>query len=348
VASLTLPTDRFDYQLPQELIAQQPSARRSGSRLLFLGRDGARVEHRRFTDLPAFLKPGDCLVLNETKVLPARLMGRKSTGASVELLLLSEQSPGLWEALCKPARRLSVGSTIVFEDGLSGTVVEEREAGKRLVRFTTTKRSLSRALSRAGRLALPPYIREPLAGVARYQTVYAATPGSVAAPTAGLHFTGRLLSQIESAGIKVVRLTLHIGLDTFRPIQSEDLRGHQMHSEEYEVPAATAEAVNRARAEGGRVVAVGTTTVRALESAATESGPVRAGGGRTDLFITPGYRFRAVDLMLTNFHLPKSTLLVMISAFAGREAVMSAYEEAIREGYRFYSFGDAMLIERAK
>lgn len=341
-------TEDFSYELPPGLIAQRPLKRRSSSKLLLLDRVGGRIEHRRFIELGEYLSPGDCLVLNETKVRPARLLGHKDTGAAVEVLLLAEAAGGHWEALCRPAKRLPAGARIIFGDKLVGEITEVKEAGKRLIRFFSAGPTAG-ALQRAGRLALPPYIHETLDRDERYQTVFAAKPGSVAAPTAGLHFTKPFLRRLQSEGIGLAKLTLDIGLDTFRPIQAVTLAGHRMHSETYEIPTQAADMINSTKAAGGRIVAVGTTVVRALESAAFEpknglAGLVRPGRRRTDLFIRPGFEFKIVDSMLTNFHLPKSTLLVLVSAFAGRENIRRAYAEAIDHEYRFFSFGDAMLV----
>ncbi len=335
--------DAFDYSLPTELIAQRPLKRRSASRLLVLDRRTGGVEHRLFADIIDYIKPGDCAVVNETKVRPARLLGQKTTGAAVEVLLLSELSRDTWEALCRPAKRLPAGARIAFGAGLTAEIVEEREAGLRLVKFSSPGQ-LAAALAKAGRPALPPYIREPLEKAGRYQTVFARVPGSAAAPTAGLHFTAGLLRKLQESGIQLAKITLDIGLDTFRPIQTERLQDHRMHSEAYEIPVEAAKAITGAKKAGGRILAVGTTTVRALESAAQAPGTVEAGRRRTDIFIRPGFDFKVVDLLLTNFHLPKSTLLVLVCAFAGRENVLRAYAEAKERRYRFYSFGDAMLI----
>ncbi|MDP1807921.1 MAG: tRNA preQ1(34) S-adenosylmethionine ribosyltransferase-isomerase QueA [Actinomycetota bacterium] len=336
-------TADFDYDLPPEFIAQRPIERRSASKLLVLYRGNGRIEHRHFLDLIDYLRPGDCLVVNETKVRPARLLGRKTTGAAVEVLLLSEVDKTDWEALCRPAKRLPAGARIIFDDKLAAEIIEVREAGKRLIRFFS-EGSLTAALARVGKLALPPYIHETLDKDDRYQTVFAAKPGSVAAPTAGLHFTKPFLRKLQSAGIGVVKLTLDIGPDTFRPIRTATISGHKMHSETYEIIPEAAGIIRSTKAAGGRIVAVGTTTVRALESAASASGAVESGPERTDLFIRPGFKFKVVDLMVTNFHLPRSTLMVLVSAFAGRENIRHAYSEAIESGYRFYSFGDAMLV----
>nr|MBO2486515.1 tRNA preQ1(34) S-adenosylmethionine ribosyltransferase-isomerase QueA [Bacillota bacterium] len=344
----------FDYTLPPEAIAQEPVEPRDASRLLVLHRGDGRLEHRIFRELPQYLRPGDVLVVNESRVRPARLVGEKEgTGGVVELLLLRPDADGAWECLARPGRRLRPGQWLVFGGGqLRAQVLPsppDSPAGVRRVRLVH-EGSLDQVLEALGRVPLPPYIHRELADPERYQTVYAKEPGSAAAPTAGLHFTPRLLEQIEALGVAVVPVVLHVGLDTFRPVTEEEAEAHPMHREYFAVPPETAQAVNGARARGGRVVAVGTTTVRALESAALETeargrGPViEAGSGWTDLYILPGYRFRAVDALITNFHLPRSTLLLLVSAFAGREAILQAYQVALAEGYRFYSFGDAMLI----
>lgn len=350
----------FDYHLPPELIAQHPSAERGQSRLLVIHRNGGAaadgppaLDHRMFRDLPEYLKPGDCLVLNDTRVIPARLIGKRA-GADVpdapsgntELLLLRQVGEHEWEALGRPARRLRMGTRVVFGEELTAEVVGIGEAGMRTVRLEH-EAPLLEVLDRLGQMPLPPYIhREHPEGEdkTRYQTVYAAVPGAVAAPTAGLHFTPEILRQIEEKGVHLARLTLHVGLGTFRPIQVERLEDHRMHAEWYEVSEQAAEVINAARERGGRVIAAGTTVVRTLETAVDDRGVVHPGGGMTDIFIKPGFVFRAVDAMLTNFHLPRSSLLVMVSAFAGRERIMHAYQEAIRAGYRFYSYGDATLI----
>lgn len=337
------PVSDFDYHLPPELIAQSPPPRRSDSRLLVVDRSSGSIEHRRFNDLLDYVEIGDCLVVNETRVIPARLLGHKTTGAAVEFLLLGRTAPGDWEALTKPARRLGVGATVIFNDSLSAEIIEERADGKRLVRFRS-KGDLRADLARLGKLALPPYIHQPLEETERYQTVFAAKPGSVAAPTAGLHFTEEIIEKARGRGAKFVKVSLDIGLDTFRSIQVKLLSEHRMHSETYEIAGGAARAVNDAKREHRTVTAVGTTVVRALESAAAGGGDVRAGRRATDLFITPGYKFKVVDRLLTNFHLPKSTLLVLVSAFAGRDLTMTAYREAVKESYRFYSLGDAMLV----
>lgn len=338
--------DAFDYELPESLIAQRPATPRDSARLMVLRRSRSEPEHRVFSELPDLLSPGDLLVLNETKVLPARLIGTKQeSGGRIELLLLRRRSIDTWEVLAKPGRRLRAGARAVFGEGrLVGEVLEELPSGGRLVRFDW-QGTWEETLDELGRMPLPPYIKAPLDRPERYQTVYAKNEGSVAAPTAGLHFTGELFARLEARGVGIARLTLHVGLGTFRPVSTDTVEEHEMHEEYFEVPKACAEAVNRARREQRRVVAVGTTVARALETAADEEGRARPGEGWTDIFIYPGYAFRCVDALITNFHLPRSTLLMLVSALAGRERILAAYEEAKRLGYRFYSFGDAMMIE---
>ncbi len=340
---MKLKTADFDYTLPLELIAQTPLAKRSSSKLMVVHRRSGLIEHRAFEDILDYMEAGDSLVVNETKVRPARFRGHKETGAAVELLLLTERGPDTWEALSRPARRLPKGTTIVFDKNLTARIMEVGEAGKRVVKFFSD-RPVPEALEEVGLIALPPYINIELQQPQRYQTVFAKTPGSVAAPTAGLHFSSTFIDKVTAAGVSMARITLDIGLDTFRPIHAEQVEAHKMHSESYEISADAAAKINGARRSGSRIVAVGTTTVRALEAASHRDGRVSAATGRTDLFIKPGYKFKAVDIMLTNFHLPKSTLLVMVAAFAGRDLVMTAYEEAKQREYRFYSFGDAMLV----
>ncbi len=339
-------TSDFDYELPRELIAQYPSERRDESRLLVLRRDRDEFEHRRFRDILEYLRPEDCLVLNESRVIPARLIGRKAlTGGRVEVFLLEPGTDDTWTALVRPGARVADGATIVFSENLSAVVESTLDEGKRKVRLLAEGDPLEE-LSAVGRVPLPPYIdREPEpVDVERYQTVYARVPGAVAAPTAGLHFTEKLLERAEDEGVRTARVILHVGLGTFRPVASDDPEEHHMDEERYELPEGAAAEINEARAAGGRIVAVGTTAVRVLESTADEGGEVRAGSGSTGLFIRPPYEFRAVDALVTNFHLPKSTLLMLVSALAGREKVLAAYREAVEAGYRFYSYGDAMLI----
>ncbi len=343
-------TSDFDYHLPSELIAQTPVEPRDSSRLLVLDRATGRMEHSRFADLLHYLHPGDVLVLNESRVIPARLRGRRNdTGGKVELLLLRREGPGVWQALGKPGRGLRPGVTVTLEGAGVGPAPQVEVLAVAADGIKRVRLAQEDAISQVGETPLPPYIRRRLEDPERYQTVYARHPGSVAAPTAGLHFTHALLERLQQAGVELALVTLHVGLDTFGPVHSEDPAEHKIHTEEYELTAAAATALNRARAEGRRIVAVGTTSVRVLEQVAqnmAEAGcqemtPVR---GQADLFILPGHRFRLVDAMVTNFHLPRTTLLMLVSAFAGREFVMRASPEAIAQRYRFYSFGDAMLI----
>ncbi len=333
----------FDFQLPQAAIAQAP-APRGESRLLVLDAEG-EARHRLVTDLVDLLAPGDLLVVNDTRVLPARLFARGPAGGSVELLLVERLAERRWECLVKPGRRARPGKRLALAPGVSAEVVAMGEDGRRTVEFSTP---IEPHLETIGHVPLPPYIDRPdrAEDRERYQTVYAAAPGAIAAPTAGLHFTEALLDRLAARGIERASVTLHVGLGTFKPVTAELVHEHRMDAERYLVPSATVAAIAEARRRGGRVVAVGTTVVRTLESAAEEDGGVRPGAGSTRLFIVPGHRFRAVDLLLTNFHLPRSTLLMLVSAFAGRERVLEAYREAIAEGYRFYSYGDAMLLAR--
>lgn len=335
----------FFYELPQELIAQDPLADRSASRLLVLHRDSGKTEHRVFTDITTYLHAGDCLVLNNTKVIPARLMGKKAeTGAAVELLLLKRREKDVWETLVRPGKKCRQGAKLVFGEGLlTAEILETVEEGNRLVRFSYDG-IFEEVLDKLGEMPLPPYITHKLADKNRYQTVYAKYEGSAAAPTAGLHFTKELLEEIEGMGIRTAYVTLHVGLGTFRPVKADNILEHHMHSEYYEVSEEAAEKINRTKAEGGRIICVGTTSCRTVESAAGEDGRVSAGCGNTEIFIYPGYRFKVLDALITNFHLPESTLVMLVSALAGREQVLAAYEEAVREKYRFFSFGDAMLI----
>lgn len=342
-------TEAFDYQLPEDLIAQEPLARRDESRLLVLRRDlppGEGLEHRRFSDLPAYLKAGDCLVLNDTRVMAARLTGEKVPGgARAEVLLLGPSSRSHWRALLRRRRRFPPGTELILAEGrLRARVVEFLPSGQALLEMEAPEGEVFSLMRSRGEVPLPPYVHRSLDDSERYQTVYAAEEGSVAAPTAGLHFTPGLLQTIQELGIRVARVTLHVGPGTFQPVRVERPREHRMHRESFRVPPEAAELVNSSRAAGGRVVAAGTTVVRTLEAACDQEGRLRPGAGETDLFIYPGYRFRCVGVMITNFHLPRSTLLMLVSALAGRERIMAAYREAIRERYRFYSFGDAMLI----
>lgn len=337
-------TSDFYYELPTELIAQTPLERRDGSRLLTLDRKTGKTGHHHFYELPDFLRPGDCLVLNDSRVLPARLLGKRSTGGAAEVLLLQDKGGGVWECLTRPARKCHVGTELSFgDDTLAAVVVGEGEEGKRLVKFQYDGIFLE-ALERLGKMPLPPYIKEELKDGERYQTVYSRVTGSAAAPTAGLHFTKELLNQIEAKGVRLARVTLHVGLGTFRPVKAEEISEHHMHSEFCRLPAAAAEILNDTKKNGGRIICVGTTSCRTLESFAQADGSFEEASGWTDIFIYPGYRFKAMDGLVTNFHLPESTLLMLVSAFAGRENVLKAYEEAVREKYRFFSFGDAMFI----
>lgn len=338
-------TSDFYYDLPQELIAQDPLEDRSSSRLLVLNRETGERRHCVFREIAEFLNPGDCLVVNNTKVIPARLMGvKEETGAGIEVLLLKRCEDNVWETLVKPGKKARTGARISFGDGLLvGEVLEVVEEGNRRIRFTY-EGIFEEILDRLGQMPLPPYITHQLKDKNRYQTVYARHEGSAAAPTAGLHFTPELLKEIEEKGVKLAHVTLHVGLGTFRPVKVEDVTQHHMHSEFYVVEEEQARLINETKATGGRVICVGTTSCRTLESAAGENGLLRAGSGWTDIFIYPGYRFQMMDALITNFHLPESTLLMLVSAFVGKEQVMAAYEEAVRERYRFFSFGDAMFI----
>ncbi len=335
----------FYFALPEELIAQDPLEDRAASRLLVLRKETGRIEHHHFRDVIDYLRPGDCLVLNNTKVIPARLLGvKEDTGAAVEVLLLKRRENDVWETLVKPGKKLRPGAKITFGDGLlRAEVLEIVEEGNRLVRFFY-EGIFEEVLDRLGEMPLPPYITHRLQDKNRYQTVYARYEGSAAAPTAGLHFTRELLAQIEAKGVNTAYVTLHVGLGTFRPVKADNILEHHMHSESYQVTKEAAEKINRAKASGHRVICVGTTSCRTVESAAREDGTLEACRGDTDIFIYPGYRFRVLDGLITNFHLPESTLVMLVSALAGRKQVLAAYEEAIRERYRFFSFGDAMLI----
>ncbi len=336
----------FYFELPEELIAQDPLEERTSSRLLVLDRRSGAVSHHVFREIADFLRPGDCLVLNNTKVIPARLLGeREGTGAHVELLLLKRKSGDVWETLARPGKKCRPGTKLSFGDGLlKAEILETVEEGNRLVRFTY-EGIFEEVLDRLGEMPLPPYITHKLQDKNRYQTVYAKHEGSAAAPTAGLHFTEALLGQLEAKGVKLAYVTLHVGLGTFRPVKEENVLEHHMHSEHYQISRETADLINRTKAEGSRIVCVGTTSCRTIESAADEEGIVHPGSGDTDIFIYPGYRFKALDALITNFHLPESTLIMLVSALAGREHVLAAYEEAVRERYRFFSFGDAMLVQ---
>ncbi|HEX2207632.1 MAG TPA: tRNA preQ1(34) S-adenosylmethionine ribosyltransferase-isomerase QueA [Longimicrobium sp.] len=340
-------TSDFDFHLPPEQVAQAPAERRDASRLLVVDRASGKLRHRTFADLVEYVPGGDALVLNETRVFPARLLGRKATGAAAEILLLHphQGEEMVWTALVRPGGKLKPGRTVEIGPELSVRIVDSTPGGERIVRLETPL-GLTDALDRYGEVPLPPYVERSAteADRERYQTVYARQRGSVAAPTAGLHFTPGMLGAMEARGVRIVRLVLHVGVGTFRPVETEDPAEHRMHSEWYHVPAEAADALNATRAGGGAIWAVGTTVTRTLESVATDDGVVHAGEGWTDIFIRPPYRFRAVDHLVTNFHLPRSTLLMLVSAFGGYELVMHAYRDAIERGYRFYSYGDAMVL----
>lgn len=335
----------FRYDLPQELIAQDPLEDRSSSRLLVLDKDTGEITHKHFYDIIDYLDEGDCLVLNETKVIPARLMGvKKDTGAVVEILLLKRKSKTVWECLVKPGKKCRVGVVIEFGEGLlTGTVSDIVEEGNRIIEFEFDG-IFEEILDKLGTMPLPPYITHTLKDRNRYQTVYAKNEGSAAAPTAGLHFTKELLKDIEDKGVKLAKVTLHVGLGTFRPVKVSDVRQHHMHSEFFQVSKEAADIINSTRANGKRVICVGTTSTRTVESASDDKGYLKETSGWTDIFIYPGYKFKVSDALITNFHLPESTLVMLVSALAGREKVLHAYEEAVKEKYRFFSFGDAMFI----
>ena len=335
----------FYFDLPQELIAQDPLEDRASSRLLVLDKHTGEITHKGFRDILEYLKPGDCLVINDTKVIPARLFGvKEDTGAKIEILLLKRRENDIWETLVKPGKKAKPGTRIVFGEGLlTGTVLETVDDGNRLIQFSY-EGIFEEILDQLGQMPLPPYITHQLKDKNRYQTVYAKHEGSAAAPTAGLHFTKELLKQVEDMGVKIAHVTLHVGLGTFRPVKVEHVQDHHMHSEFYVVEESEAKKVNDTKEAGGRVICVGTTSCRTVESAADENGRLKAGTGWTDIFIYPGYQFKILDGLITNFHLPESTLVMLVSALAGREHILAAYEEAIRERYRFFSFGDAMFI----
>ncbi|MBP3038020.1 tRNA preQ1(34) S-adenosylmethionine ribosyltransferase-isomerase QueA [Bacillaceae bacterium Marseille-Q3522] len=338
--------DLFDFHLPQELIAQTPLRDRSGSRLLVLDKKTGELAHAHFTDIKKYLKPGDCLVLNDTKVLPARLFGvKEDTGAKIEVLLLKQEEKDKWETLVKPAKRVKTGTKLVFGDGrLTAECTGEAEHGGRIFQFSY-KGIFYEILDQLGKMPLPPYIKVQLDDQNRYQTVYAKERGSAAAPTAGLHFTKKLLAELKEMGVRLAFITLHVGLGTFRPVDVAEVDKHKMHAEFYDMSEETAALLNDVRNKGGRIIAVGTTSTRTLETiAAAANGPFQKASGWTDIFIYPGFQFKGIDGLITNFHLPKSTLIMLVSALAGREHVLHAYEEAVKERYRFFSFGDAMFI----
>ncbi len=339
-------TSDFYYDLPPELIAQTPLERRDSSRLMVLDKETGEVQHRHFYDLPQYLCPGDCLVLNDSRVLPARLLGRRDpSGGAVEVLLLVDRGENCWECLVRPGRKLHPGQKVVFGDGslLTAQIKEELPGGNRIVEFFYEGIFLE-ILEQLGKMPLPPYIKAELQDGERYQTVYSKEVGSAAAPTAGLHFTKELLAQIEAMGVKVCYVTLHVGLGTFRPVKEEDPTEHEMHSEFCMISAQTAQTINETKKNGGRVICVGTTSCRTLESWVAEDGTMKESAGWTDIYIYPGYRFKVLDCLVTNFHLPESTLIMLVSALAGREQVLNAYAKAVEERYRFFSFGDAMFI----
>lgn len=338
-------TSDFYFDLPQELIAQDPLEDRSSSRLLVLDRESGKTQHRVFRDIIEYLNPGDCLVVNNTKVIPARLYGSKiGTDAKIEVLLLKRRENNVWETLVKPGKKCRVGARISFGEGLLiGEVIDVVDEGNRLIRFEY-EGIFEEILDKLGQMPLPPYIHHQLKDKNRYQTVYAKHDGSAAAPTAGLHFTPELLEEIKKKGVHIAHVTLHVGLGTFRPVKVEDVTDHHMHSEFYIVEPEQAELINRVKKAGGKIVAVGTTSCRTLESATDENGILKAGSGWTDIFIYPGYQFKMIDRLITNFHLPESTLMMLVSALAGKDKIMAAYEEAVKERYRFFSFGDAMFI----
>ena len=337
-------TSDFFYDLPEELIAQTPLEKRDNSRLLVLDKISGKTEHKHFFDILSYLKEGDCLVLNNTRVLPARIFGaRYDTGSVVEFVLLKQKDTNIWECLAGPGKKAKVGHSFKFSDDLSGEVIEVLEDGNRIVKFYPNGEFLT-VLSEIGQMPLPPYIKEKLSDKERYQTVYSKELGSAAAPTAGLHFTDEILEKLHKMGVKTAFVTLHVGLGTFRPVKVEDVTQHKMHSEHYSVSKQAADTINETRKNGGRVICVGTTSCRTIESVATKYGEICECTGDTEIFIYPGYEFKCMDGLITNFHLPESTLIMLVSAFAGYENVMNAYNEAVAERYRFFSFGDAMLI----
>ena len=337
-------TSDFYYDLPEELIAQTPLRKRDTSRLLALDRRTGEIAHRHFYDILDYLNPGDCLVMNDSRVLPARLLGHRPTGGAVEVLLLRDLGDKKWECLVKPGRKMQVGNEVIFGDGeLTATVVEVQETGNRVVQFHYEGIFLE-VLERLGKMPLPPYIKEELQDQERYQTVYSREVGSAAAPTAGLHWTTELLEKARAKGVKTAFVTLHVGLGTFRPVKAEEITDHHMHAELCMISQETADILNQTKAEGGRIICVGTTSCRTLESLVNEDGSFEAKSKWTEIFIYPGYTFKAMEGLITNFHLPESTLVMLVSAFAGREKVLHAYEEAVKERYRFFSFGDAMVI----
>ena len=335
----------FDFYLPEELIAQTPLEKRDNSRLLHLDKNTGKIEHKHFYDIKQYIRPGDCLVLNDSRVLPARLIGTRPTGGAVELVLLNDLGDNCWECLSRPGRKTKPGQELIFGNGeLTAVVQDLTQGGNRIVKFDY-KGIFLEILERLGKMPLPPYIKEELQDSERYQTVYSKELGSAAAPTAGLHFTKELLSEIEDMGVSICCVTLHVGLGTFRPVKAENIEDHDMHSEFCIIPEDTAKTVNDTKKAGGRVIAVGTTSCRTLESFTTDDGVLQATSGWTNIFIYPGYTFKCIDALITNFHLPESTLIMLVSALAGREHILNAYKTAVNEKYRFFSFGDAMFIE---
>lgn len=335
----------FDFYLPEELIAQTPLEKRDNSRLLHLDKNTGKIEHKHFYDIKQYIRPGDCLVLNDSRVLPARLIGTRPTGGAVELVLLKDLGDNCWECLSRPGRKTKPGQELIFGNGeLTAVVQDLTQGGNRIVKFDY-KGIFLEILERLGKMPLPPYIKEELQDSERYQTVYSKELGSAAAPTAGLHFTKELLSEIEDMGVSICCVTLHVGLGTFRPVKAENIEDHDMHSEFCIIPEETAKTVNDTKKAGGRVIAVGTTSCRTLESFTTDDGVLQATSGWTNIFIYPGYKFKCIDALITNFHLPESTLIMLVSALAGREHILNAYKTAVNEKYRFFSFGDAMFIE---
>lgn len=337
-------TSDFYYELPKELIAQTPVEPRDSSRLLALSKDSGEIEHKHFYDIIDYLEEGDCLVVNDSRVIPARIFGTKETGANVEFLLLKQVSGNKWETLCKPGKKAKVGAKFTFGNGImKATVIEVKDDGNRIVEFDCEENFFA-ALDKIGQMPLPPYITAKLEDKERYQTVYSNELGSAAAPTAGLHFTRELMKKIKAKGVNIAYVTLHVGLGTFRPVKVDDVTKHKMHSEHYEIPEKTAQLIKETKENGKRVIAVGTTSCRTLESVATQFGEIKKCEGWTDIFIYPGYKFKVLDGLITNFHLPESTLIMLVSAFAGYDNIMNAYKTAVDEKYRFFSFGDAMAI----
>lgn len=340
-------TSDFFYELPQELIAQTPLEPRDSSRLMILNKSDGSIEHKIFRDIIDYLNPGDCLILNDTRVIPARIYGvKEETGAVVEFLLLNQRENNVWECLCKPGKRAKIGTKFVFGEGIvKCEVIDVTDDGNRIIHFDCDSKKIYNILDKIGKMPLPPYITEELKDGERYQTVYSRELGSAAAPTAGLHFTNELLNRIKEKGVKIGYVTLHVGLGTFRPVKVEDVTKHKMHSEHYHISKETADLINETKKEGGRVISVGTTSTRTLESVATKNGCICEDEDNTSIFIYPGYKFKCIDALITNFHLPESTLIMLVSALAGYNNIMNAYNIAVKEKYRFFSFGDAMFIQ---